>query len=88
MRELEHKWIDVLKTDIEGGEWDVLEALIDTNYPLDSVASRVSLPTSVSEEGHQNSLQSYRSWVSSVFCGTKLVLLYWRSGGVFIHRSQ
>ena len=32
MRELNHKWIDVLKMDIEEGEWDVLEALIDTNH--------------------------------------------------------
>ena len=31
MSELSHSWIDVLKMDIEGGEWDVLEALIDSN---------------------------------------------------------
>lgn len=31
MKELNHKWIDVLKMDIEESEWDVLEALIESD---------------------------------------------------------
>ena len=34
MRELGHKWVDVLKIDIEGNEWPVLEQMVTDKRPL------------------------------------------------------
>ena len=34
MKSLGHKWIDVLKMDIEGGEWDFLEHLYRDAKPI------------------------------------------------------
>ena len=34
MEELGHSWVDVLKVDIEGFEWGVLEALVGSDEPL------------------------------------------------------
>jgi hypothetical protein len=34
MRELHHTWVDVLKIDIEGAEWPVLKALLQSKRPL------------------------------------------------------
>ena len=34
MKELGHKWVDVLKIDIEGNEWPVLEAMIADKAPF------------------------------------------------------
>ena len=33
MRELQHDWVDVLKVDIEGNEWDVLLGLLQDSGP-------------------------------------------------------
>ena len=34
MKELGHKWVDVLKIDIEGNEWPVLEQMVTDKRPL------------------------------------------------------
>ncbi len=34
MKELGHKWVDVLKIDIEGNEWPVLEGMIADKSPF------------------------------------------------------
>ena len=34
MKDLGHKWIDVLKMDIEGGEWDLLDHLFREGKPI------------------------------------------------------
>ena len=34
MKELGHQWVDVLKIDIEGNEWPVLEGMIKDKEPL------------------------------------------------------
>ena len=34
MKELGHQWVDVLKIDIEGNEWPVLEGMIKDKAPL------------------------------------------------------
>lgn len=34
MRELGHEWVDVLKIDIEGNEWPVLEGMINDKTPM------------------------------------------------------
>ena len=33
MSELQHDWVDVLKVDIEGKEWDVLLSVLHYNGP-------------------------------------------------------
>ena len=38
MTELGHGWVDLLKLDIEGAEYDVLSALADTGLPCDVLA--------------------------------------------------
>ena len=48
MRELGHEWVDVLKIDIEGHEWPVLEDMIADKAPLAFTQMQVRLPTLVS----------------------------------------
>ena len=43
MKELGHKWVDVLKIDIEGNEWPVLEAMIADKAPLMFTQMQVGL---------------------------------------------
>ena len=44
MKELGHAWVDVLKIDIEGNEWPVLEAMIADKAPLMFTQMQVGYP--------------------------------------------
>ena len=55
MAELGHDWVDVLKIDIEGGEWSVLKALLDTGrvLPFTQLQVREPLPLPVTAPPHK-----------------------------------
>jgi Methyltransferase FkbM domain len=44
VQELGHSWIDLLKIDIEGFEWEVLESLLSQPGPLPFTQLQVALP--------------------------------------------
>ena len=47
MRELGHAWVDVLKIDIEGNEWAVLEGMIADKTPFMFTQMQVGPPAPV-----------------------------------------